>query len=210
MLRREAADASGAKARLAQPPLSTAREYCERGREHFKNGESEDALDDMNKAIELDPNSTEALYYRANLLALGSSKSKREPEVAKAVADFNRILELKPNDGHVRSFRAFWYGVLKQYDNAITDYTTVIEGDTDLSRFNEGRNKALAQMHLNRGQLYHEAKKDYAKAIADYTAALQLNPQIEGAHRLRGTCYELLGESAKAQQDFAAEQPKSN
>ena len=46
---------------------------------------------------------------------------------------------------------------------------------------------------------------DCAKAIADYTAAIQMNPNIEDAHRRRGECYELLGETEKAQQDFAIE-----
>jgi RNA polymerase sigma factor (sigma-70 family) len=211
VLRRQAADATNAKSRPAQPPLSTEREYCERGIRHFVNGKAEDALDDFSKALELNPNSTEALYYRAHLLAGGSKD--RSPEVAKAVADYSRILEVKPNDGSARYNRAWNYERLKQYDNAIADYTTWLEGDTDFSKThfyenNESKNRTFAYVHQARGRAYHEYQKDYPRAIADYTAALELDPQIKGVHRRRGQCYELLGEAAKAQQDFAVEKAK--
>ena len=108
---------------------------------------------------------------------------------ARAVEDLSRFLELKPNDASARHNRAHYYDQLGQYDNAIADYTTLIEGDTDFTRIIGGKNKLLAQEYFDRGWAYHR-HKDYARAISDYTAALQLDPQMEGAHRLRGQCYE--------------------
>jgi tetratricopeptide (TPR) repeat protein len=98
---------------------------------------------------------------------------------------------------------------LKRYDEAIADWTVIIEGDLDFTRAVEGKTKSIAKAYFWRGDIFQSNKRDYAKAIADYTAALQLNPNISGAHRLRGECYEMLGETEKSQQDFAIE-PKGN
>ena len=85
----------------------------------------------------------------------------------------------------------------------------VIAGDLDFEQQLEGKNKLIALDYLYRGRICQWSKQDYNQAISDYTAALALDPQIQGAHRLRGQCYESLGESEKAQQDFAIE-PKGN
>jgi predicted RNase H-like nuclease (RuvC/YqgF family) len=55
MLRQQLADSSNAKAHSEQPPLSSAQEYCERATRHHINHEYEAELDDLNKAIAMDP-----------------------------------------------------------------------------------------------------------------------------------------------------------
>jgi tetratricopeptide (TPR) repeat protein len=172
---------------------------------HSYDHEHEDQLDDLNKAIELDPNFAEALFARANLYAM--DLPMKSGGFARAVEDLSRFLELKPNDASARHNRAHYYDRLGQYDNAIADYTTLIEGDTDFTRIIGGKNKQLAREYFDRGWAYHGHKKDYARAISDYTAALQLEPQMEGARRLRGECYESTGQSDKALEDFAVEKP---
>lgn len=171
------------------------------------NHDYEAQLEDLNKAIELDINMAEAYLDRGNLYA--SHLPKQRGGYEKAVADYTRCLEIKPNDSSARWNRATYNASLGQYDQAIADWTIYIEGDTDFSHQLEGKNKSIAGAFFWRGHVYQNYKRDYSKAIADYTAAIQLNPQIEDAHRLRGQCYELLGETEKAQQDFAIE-PKRN
>jgi tetratricopeptide (TPR) repeat protein len=100
------------------------------------------------------------------------------------------------------------YPDMGRADEAIADWTTYLEGDTDFSLQGEGKTKSLAGAYFYRARAYHWQKRDYAKAISDYTAALALDPQREGAHRLRGQAYESIGELEKAQQDFAIE-PKN-
>src|SRR4029079_5379869 len=53
---------------------------------------------------------------------------------------------------------------------------------------------------------YHWYKRDYARALADYTEALRLDPQADDnmVQYRRGQAYSALKEYGKAQEDFAA------
>ena len=190
-----------------QPLLASAREYYNRANQHSLNHEFEAQLEDLNRAIELDPNMAEAFMERGNLYASNLPKERGGDE--KAVADYTRCLDIKPNDSSARWNRATYYASLRKYEEAVTDWTIYINGNTDFSNQLEGKTKSIAGAHFWRGHVYQMYLHDYSKAIDDYTAALQLNPNAEDAHRLRGQCYELLGETEKAQQDFAIE-PKRN
>jgi tetratricopeptide (TPR) repeat protein len=204
MLRQQLADSSNAKPQSEQPPLSSAKEYCERATRHHMNHEYEAELDDLNKAIAMDPNLAEAFFERGNLYAMDLPKTFGGYE--KAVADLGRFLELKPNDCAARHNRALWCEQLRQFDNAIADYTTLIEGNTDFSQVGN-KDKTLALEYHYRGRAYQWYKKDFAKAVVDYDQALRLDPNIEGVHLHRGQCYEALGQPDKAQGDFAVEKP---
>ena len=203
VLRAQLADANNTKTQSKQPLLSSALEYFNRADRHAMNHEYEAQLDDLNKAIELDPNMAEAYLQRANLYSMNLPKERGGRE--KALADLTRCLELRPNDLSARWNRANAYAELRQDDNAIADWTALIEGDTDYSRQVEGKTKTMAREYFWRGHVYQNNKHDYSKAISDYTAALQLDPNTEWAHRGRGECYEKLGETEKAKQDFAIE-----
>ncbi|NOS69708.1 MAG: sigma-70 family RNA polymerase sigma factor [Verrucomicrobia bacterium] len=206
VLRAQLADANNIKSQLKQPPLASARAYYDRAGTHYINHDYEAQLEDLDKAIELDPNMAEAYFMRGNLYA--SNLPKHRGGYEKAIADYTRCLAIKPNDAGARWNRAMHYPDIRRYDEAIADWAIYIEGDTDFSLQGEGKTKSLAGAYFYRARVYQQNKKDYPKAIADYTAALELNPSIESAHRQRGKCYELIGEMDKAQQDFAIE-PKN-
>jgi RNA polymerase sigma factor (sigma-70 family) len=206
VLRAQLVEAKTFKPQSKQPPLASARAYYERAGTHYMNNDYEAQLEDLNEAIELDPNLAEAYFMRGNLYA--SNLPKHRGGYEKANADYTRCLEIKPNDAGARWNRAMHYPDMGRADEAIADWTTYLEGDTDFSRQLNGKTKLLAGGHFYRGRVYHWQKKDYAEAISDYTAALALDPQMEGAHRLRGQTYEAIGELEKAQQDFAIE-PKN-
>jgi RNA polymerase sigma factor (sigma-70 family) len=203
VLRARLAEAGSSTAESKQPPLASAREYYNRAGTHYMNNDYEAQLDDLNKAIELDPNMAEAYFMRGNLYA--SSLPKQRGGYEKAVADYTRCLEIEPNHAGARWNRATHSASMGQPDRAISDWTMYIEGETDFSLTGEGKTKAIAGAYFWRGHVWQMYKREYSKAVADYTAALQLNPKIDDAHRLRGRCYELLGETEAAQQDFAIE-----
>jgi Tfp pilus assembly protein PilF len=207
MVRNQLADAKNTNKPTEQPSLATAREYLSRARQHSMNHEYEAQLDDLNHAVELDSTLAEAFMERGNLYSMNLPKERGGEK--QAVADYTRCLEIKPNDASARWNRATYYVQLRQYDEAIADWTIYITGDTDFSHELEGKTKSIAGAYLWRGHTFQMYLHDYSKAIADYSAAMQLNQNIEDAHRLRGQCYESLGETEKAQQDFAIE-PKHN
>jgi RNA polymerase sigma factor (sigma-70 family) len=207
VLHAQLANVADSKTQSDQSPLSSAGEYYSRAMKHSMNHEYEAELEDLNKAIELDPSMADAYYERGNLYA--SNLPKEEGGYEKAVADYTSGLQIKPNDASARWNRATYYASMGKYNEAIADWTTYIEGNTDFSNQLDGKTKSIAGAYFWRGHDYQMYLHDYPKAIDDYTSALQINPNIEDAHRLRGQSYEVLGEMEKAQQDFAIE-PKRN
>jgi RNA polymerase sigma factor (sigma-70 family) len=205
VLRNQLPDAKNVNKPIEQPPLATAQDYLKRSLEHSAKREYEAELDDLNHAIELDPALVDAYWERGGLYlrlpaVIGGEKQ--------AIADFSHCLELKPNDAGVLLARAGAYDNLGEYDKSIADYTALIEsankGEADFSHVAAGTN-SIATTYLMRGQAYKNDKRDYLNAITDYTTAIQLNPVSPSAYRSRGECYEAIGETAKAQQDFAIE-----
>jgi RNA polymerase sigma factor (sigma-70 family) len=207
VLRAQFANANNAKTQSKQAPLSSAQEYYSRAMTHSMNHEYEAQLEDLNKAIELDPKMSKAYDERGNLYAF--QLPRKNDSYENAIADYTSSLEINANDSSARWNRAILYAQLRKYDDAIADWTTYIDGDTDFSNQVDGKNKSIAGAYFQRGRIYQANLHDDSKAIADYSAAIQLNPNIEDAHRLRGQSYEAIGETEKAQQDFAIE-PKSN
>lgn len=184
---------------LAEEPTN-ARGYYERGLIHEQNKRFAEALADYSKAIELDSRITEAYFSRSSIYAGHPSLDKRD--YAKAVADLTKILGIDPEDYSARINRALAYESLREYDKAIADYTQLIEGNTDFSKNGDGKDKCLARAHHYRGRAYQWYKQASVKAVADYTEALRLNPQIEMTHYQRGQAYKAMHEYGKATTDF--------
>jgi tetratricopeptide (TPR) repeat protein len=222
---KEMGDRTGISARKGEPltpqvadrPVAkaeeptTARGYYERGRIHERNKRYAEALADYSKAIELDSQFIDAYFSRSSLYAWHPSLQMRA--YAKAVTDLTKILEIEPKYYSARFNRALCYESLRDYDQAIADYSKVIDEDTDFSRYGAGKDAGLSAAHHYRGRAYQWYKSDYAKAAADYTEALRLaadagpiSPnygETDMLHYRRGQVYHALKEYAKAETDFA-------
>jgi tetratricopeptide (TPR) repeat protein len=99
----------------------------------------------------------------------------------KALADYNKAIELEPNNARYSFFysgRGWLYQTLKQYDKAIADYSKGIELDPNMGMF-----------YFDRGNVYSDLKQ-YDKAIADYTKTIKLEPNDVSAYSARGLVYE--------------------
>jgi tetratricopeptide (TPR) repeat protein len=179
---------------------SSALEFWRLGQVREQHKQFEEALTDYTKAIELDPRFVEAYFSRSSLYAGHPSIDKRD--YAKAAADLTAILELVPRSFEARFNRALAYESLRKYDEAIADYTRVIEDDTDFSRNGDGRDKSLALTHHYRGRARQWYQRDHAGAVADFTTALRLEPEIEMVHYRRGQSHHALKDYASAQADF--------
>lgn len=130
------------------------------------------AQTDLEKAIRLD--SSNALF-RARLAICYSALDQKDLSQKTA----NEALQLltTPKTAIDYYARGVSYSLLEKTDNAISDYTKVIE-----------LNPQFVLAYYNRGATYHN-KKDYSEAIADYTKVIELNPQYANPYKYRGDIY---------------------
>ncbi len=130
------------------------------------------ALDDYNKAIELNPNHAGAYYNRGLLY---SDQKKYDL----ALSDYDKAIEINPNYAEAYVNRGVLYRLQEKYELALADYDKAIELNP---------NDAVA--YYNRGNLYKNLQK-YDLALSDYSKAIDINPNYAEAYNNRGVLYRL-------------------
>ena len=108
----------------------------------------------------------------------------------RAIADFDRAIELNPRYVWAYGSRGWVYRFLKDYQRAIADFDRAIE-----------LNPKYAWAYGSRGLAYHFLK-DYQRAIADFDRAIELNPKYTWAYGSRGRAYQVLKDYQRAIADF--------
>lgn len=197
-----------------------AKHYLRKGTEEFRGKNMNAALEQFNKAIEEDPKSVDAFYYRA----LVYDKLNKP---AQAMADLNTVIRMNsryrfahtnkgglylkmgkqkealdefalelmsyPSELEVYHTRSKIYYDNKQFDLAIKDNTAALKIDSKnlFSLFN----RALSYTELG----------DYQKASADFDAIIALEPSFKSAHASRAMLKIRMGKNADAIADFTEE-----
>lgn len=188
-------------ARGASADLRAARIAYERALKLEQGKEYAAAIALYSQAISHDPKMFEAYFARARIYQTLLPLGKRD--YAKARDNYTRCLELEPRDHAARYNRALCLEALRDYDSALADYTTLIAADTDFTRWEAGKDNALALAREARGRLRHERRRDPAGALEDYAVALRLNPQSDTLHYRRGIAFHALKNYAAAEAEFA-------
>ncbi len=140
------------------------------------------ALEDCNVAIQLKPTHAKGYENRQNIYLL----LKRD---TLAMADANSLLGLEPKNSHASYTKAVVYMRFNKPDSALVWF-----------------NKSLAEnpnadpVLNNRGSLLFNNFQRYTEAIADFTKAIELNPQGEYYYH-RSLCYYRTGDIPKAKAD---------
>jgi len=111
-------------------------------------------------------------------------------EHGRTAADYDRLIELDPNNANAYHERGDFYYETDQYDKAIADYSRAID-----------LNPRHASAYFNRAYAYGEIGQ-YDKAIADYSKAIELDPSDAEAYYNRGLDYQNNGEASKAVSDL--------
>ena len=108
---------------------------------------------------------------------------------AKAIADYSRVIDLKPS---ARSYynRAAIYYVTKDYGNTVADLDESIKLDPN-----------APSSYITRGISYL-LLHDYEKAFADGSKAIELKPTAWHGYYIRARCYEQQGKSILAKTDW--------
>ncbi len=139
---------------------NTSKWHLDQGKVLVSQGYYDDAIQEYNKAIHLDPGFTKAYFWRA-------VAHYQMAEYPSAVADCNQAIKLDPNLVEAYITRATAYCASGQYDLAITDCNKAIE-------INPGM-RGIA--YLYRGYV-HSRKGEHEMAIADRDRAIEIDPDL--------------------------------
>jgi serine/threonine protein kinase/tetratricopeptide (TPR) repeat protein len=149
---------------------------------------------------------------------------KEHVDYRKAIADYNKAIELEPGNGSNYNSRGIAYHSAGQFGLAIADYTKAIEliprdaviftnrglvyldkGDVDLA-INDFEmaidiNPKNAVSYRGLGEAFAK-KKDYDRAINNFGTAIKLRPSDRLSYSSRGDAYFTKGQFKKAVEDY--------
>jgi tetratricopeptide (TPR) repeat protein len=137
--------------------------YYNRGNAYGEKGDFDRAIEDFDKALELNPEYADAYFNRGTA---HSALNQHE----KAIENYNKAIELDPNFAGAYNNRGLIYYNLMMHNEAIADYNKAIELD---------QNFDIA--HANLGNLLYMTE-DYDNAEKEYREALKINEDIDYAH----------------------------
>ena len=189
--------------------------YVRRGEACRDFGRLDQAVDDLTKAIELDP---DASYYRRR----GSCYRDLE-QFENALTDYARAIELKPDYATAWNSKGVTYEKMGRLDDAAQSYTRALEFATDdpvlwenradiyleQKKWNAAADDYAEAIKLQPLPAFYEARAyaqrrqgNYEKAIEDYTDALRLDANMTAAIAGRAWTYAQLEEWSSAEQDY--------
>jgi tetratricopeptide (TPR) repeat protein len=157
--------------------------HLQRGKDYYENHLFEQALNEYNRTIELDPKLAVAYNGRGNVY-------RSQGDYERALAEFGKAIELDPKLAVAYNGRGNVYYVQKDYKQALVDYNRAIE-----------LNPKLAAAYNGRGSVY-DIQKDYSQALVDYNRAIELNPKLAIAYYNRGSVYDIQNEYSQALVDY--------
>ncbi len=143
----------------------------------------DDAIADLNRAIELRPQLEEA-YCQRGLMYITTGDFYR------AIADYTEAIEINPKSINAHLGRGRARKAIRDYIGEMEDYNTSIEIDP-----------THPGAYFHRG-IVRSSRRDYRGALADYNKLIELDPHSFPAHELRGELLLFLNRDAEAEQDF--------
>ncbi len=192
----------------------SAEQHFEVGLELHQQGRFEEAIQDYDEAIRLDPQRIEAYNNRGRAYL-------NLDQAQKAIEDFDQVLRLDPQLAEAYYNRGLAHDRLGQNEKAKADFDQAIALDPELERsivgklFHKGENlkKAIeildevirlnpgfADDHLTRGNMYLFLGKPQP-ALEDFDEAIGLNAELTAAYRGRALAYTLLDKDEEAKQN---------
>lgn len=160
-----------------------AEQYYQRANNYFENNEYLLALEQLNKAIEINPIYSQAYTRKAEIYL-------KQDNYNQSISVLNEILSWLPNDHNTIANRAKVYAFAENWDKAMLDYNRAIE-----------LNPEFAQAYLERGEL--SAKMgDNVSAFDDYSKAIELGYNSEGVFNNRANLYVKQNKLSEALLDF--------
>lgn len=157
--------------------------YFTRGEEFRRKGQLDQAMEDYNTAISINPKYG-AAYINRGIIFMERGQYDR------AIEDFTTLMALEPNsvDSHINLGNAFYKK--GETDRALREYDTAIF-----------KKPGYYTTYVNRGIVYKENGK-IIKAIEDFSVALSLKPDLTSLYLVRGDLYMKNGTIDLAMRDY--------
>ena len=146
---------------------TTAKDYTQRGRDLLEKSEYVEALVNLNKAIEIDPNFSAAYFLRGNI------KDNFDDRHG-AMKDYNMAIEKNAKFADAFYARGNVKMKLQDYHGAINDYTAAIT-----------INENYVEAYFARGKA-KQFLLAFEDAINDCTKIIQIKPKSADAYSMRG------------------------
>ena len=154
-----------------------------RASSHELNGQSRNAIEDLNRAIEIEPNDPNSYVNRGTTLLKAGFRTL-------TVNDFDRAIELGPSAATPYFLRGLAEFELAQFVEAIANYDQAILLDPNDTRF-----------YVHRANAYTKIGK-YGIAISEYSRAIDLNPNDAEFYTYRASVYFEIGDTARGNADL--------
>lgn len=161
-------------------------DYMRLGQRAFKKGKYQEAIEYIDKAIELHGAYARAYYWRGRAYTEMASQYDMKEGYQNAINDYDKAIVINPEFAEAYAARGFVYGELEEYTKAIEDYNKAIEKDPQ-----------LCSAYNNRGYVYCVLGK-YESATEDLLYAITLNELSANPHRHLGNVYYSTGQYSEA------------
>lgn len=171
---------------LSLYPDTSFKAYVNLGKAYFDLNDYPNALENLNKAIDINPGNDTA-YYNRGAVYLSQDRNNE------AIEDFNKAIEVNPRHWEAYFNRGRTYYASGGYEKAIDDFSKVIE-----------INPEFEEVYYNMGTIYASVFNDHIKALKYYSRAIEIKPDYASAYHNRGTVYVSMGDDNNAIDDFSA------
>jgi regulator of sirC expression with transglutaminase-like and TPR domain len=127
--------------------------YSQRANHKGSGGKNAEALNDINKAIALNPINVRALCFRAIL-------NKRLRKYPDAISDATKAIEIDPRSDRAYEIRGSAYSRHGDHKKAVADFSRSIDINPNYALAYVGRGYSMSRLGM-----FEEAKKDWKKAV---------------------------------------------
>jgi Tfp pilus assembly protein PilF len=160
-----------------------ARNYNNRASIYMSQKRYNEAMDDLNIALELRPQYGDAYYNRGLIFSY-------DKKYDSALENYNKAVELIPDHFMAYNNRGLVHKTNNNLNKAFQDFNKAIELKPNYD-----------MAYTNRGTI-HMLKNKYLDGIQDFTKAIELNPNLAAAYVNRGVAESRLGNKEKSCQDY--------
>jgi len=168
--------------------------YAARGYAHWVVGDAGRAIADLSKAIQLEPEFAWPVNARGWVLLESGQDTRARDDFQTALKLIDE--EIAQNPGHIANYatRAWVFLGMGQPEKAIRDADRVLKSNAVKS--------TVRDAHSARGRSYLK-KKEFVRAVADFTRAIELKEHSGETHYYRAEAYWGKREYAQAKTDLA-------